>query len=105
MTPLGLFVAWSLDFSTIGPGTWLLLVFYALAASVGTVWLWMTGLQTVPAARAGVFAVMLPISTAGVGVLVLGETLSGWQLLAFAIFLAGVVLATLPARAPTAAVK
>jgi drug/metabolite transporter (DMT)-like permease len=105
MTPLGLFVAWTFDFSAVGSGTWLLLVFYALAASVGTVWLWMTGLQTVPAARAGVFTVMLPISAAGVGVLVLGETLSGWQLLAFAICLAGVVLATLPARAPVAKVK
>lgn len=105
MTPLGLFVAWTFDFSAVRSGTWLLLVFYALAASVGTVWLWMTGLQTVPAARAGVFTVMLPISAAGVGVLVLGETLSGLQVLAFAICLAGVVLATLPARAPVAAVK
>ena len=105
MTPLGLFVAWTFDFSAVRPGSWWLLVFYALAASVGTVWLWMTGLQTVPAARAGVFTVMLPISAAGVGVLVLGETLSGLQMLAFAICLAGVVLATLPARAPTATVK
>ena len=28
---------------------WLLLLFYALAASIGTVWLWMRGLQQVPA--------------------------------------------------------
>jgi drug/metabolite transporter (DMT)-like permease len=101
MTPLGLFVAWSFDFSEVQSGTWYLLVFYALAASVWTVWLWMTGLQTVPAARAGVFTVMLPMSAAAVGVLLLGETLQGLQLLAFAICLAGVVLATLPARAKT----
>ncbi len=56
----------------------------------------MTGLQTVPAAKAGVFTVMLPISAALVGVLVLGETLNGLQLLAFALALLGMVLATLP---------
>jgi drug/metabolite transporter (DMT)-like permease len=98
MTPLGLYAAWSFDFGTVTQGTWLLLVFYALAASVWTVWLWMTGLRTVPVARAGVFTVMLPISAAAVGVLALGETLSGIQLFAFALCLAGVVLATLPGR-------
>jgi drug/metabolite transporter (DMT)-like permease len=98
MTPLGLYAAWQFDFATMLPATWLLLVFYALAASVVSVWLWMTGLQTVPAAKAGVFTVMLPISAALVGVLVLGETLQGLQLLAFGVCLAGMVLATLPVR-------
>ena len=98
MTPMGLFMAWSFDFAGVALSTWILLVFYALAASVWTVWLWMTGLQTIPAAKAGVFTVMLPISAAAVGVLVLGERLSSVQLLAFAIALLGVVLATLPSR-------
>jgi drug/metabolite transporter (DMT)-like permease len=64
------------------------------------VWLWMTGLKVVPAAQAGVFTVMLPVSAALVGVLVLGETLGGLQLLAFAAALAGVVLATVPYGSP-----
>jgi drug/metabolite transporter (DMT)-like permease len=99
MTPFGLYAAWAFDFGSVKPGIWLLLVFYALAASVWTVWLWMTGLKTVPAAQAGVFTVMLPISAALVGVGVLGERLSGTQLLAFGLCLGGVVLATLPTRA------
>ncbi|MBC7918792.1 MAG: DMT family transporter [Rhodoferax sp.] len=98
MTPLGLYAAWSFNFSGVGPGSWTLLVFYALAASVWTVWLWMTGLKTVPAAQAGVFTVMLPVAAALVGVLVLGETLSGLQLLAFGLAMVGVVLATLPQK-------
>jgi len=65
---------------------------------VWTVWLWMTGLKHVPASRAGVFTVMLPISAALVGVLVLGEPLGGLQLLAFGIALLSVVLATLPGK-------
>ncbi len=73
-------------------------MFYALAACVWTVWLWMTGLKAVPAAQGGVFSVMLPVSAALVGVLVLGESLTVWQWAAFAIALASMLLATLPSR-------
>lgn len=102
MTPLGLYAVWQFDLSSVTTGTWLLLLFYSLAASVGTVWLWMTGLQTIPAAKAGVFTVMLPISAALVGVFALDETLTEVQLLAFGIALLGVILATLPVRASRA---
>jgi drug/metabolite transporter (DMT)-like permease len=98
VTPLGLWAAWRFDFATVRPGIWLLLLFYSLAASVWTVWLWMTGLKRVPAAQAGVFTVMLPVSAAVVGVFALGEPFGGLQLIAFAAALAGVVLATLPSR-------
>ncbi|CAM8656134.1 RhaT Permeases of the drug/metabolite transporter (DMT) superfamily [Comamonadaceae bacterium] len=98
MTPLGAYVAWSFDFGAVTAGSWLLLLFYSLAASVWTVWLWMSGLKNVPASRAGVFTVMLPISAAVVGVLVLGEPLGGLQMVAFGIALLSVVLATLPGR-------
>ena len=94
VTPFGAYAAWSFDFAAVRPGLWLLLLFYGLAASVWTVWLWMTGLRHVPASRAGVFTVMLPVSATAVGVLALGETLSPLQALALGISLAGVVLAT-----------
>ena len=97
--PFGLWLAWRFDFGSVHAGTWALLLFYALAACMWTVWLWMTGLKSVPAAQAGVFTVLLPISAALVGVLVLGEQLTGAQMLAFCIALAGVLLATLPSRA------
>jgi len=94
ITPLGAWHALHFDFGAPGALTWAQLVFYALAASVVTVWLWMWGLQTVPAASAGVFTVMLPIGAAAVGVLLLGEKVSLLQFLAFAIALLGVFLAT-----------
>lgn len=97
-TPLGLYSAWGFDFAAVRPSTWLLLIFYALAACMWTVWLWMTGLRVVPASRSGVFTVMLPVSATLVGVLFLGESLGTPQWLALALALAGVVLATLPAR-------
>jgi len=98
VTPFGLYAALRFDFGSVTPGVWALLLFYSLAASVWTVWLWMTGLKVVPAAQAGVFTVMLPISAALVGVLFLGETLGGLQMAAFLAALAGVVLATAPVR-------
>ncbi|WP_156372176.1 DMT family transporter [Acidovorax sp. Leaf78] len=98
-TPAGLYVALGFDFGAVGWTTWALLVFYALAACMWTVWLWMTGLKAVPAAQGGVFSVLLPLSAALVGVLALGESLTGLQLFAFVIALASVLLATLPSRA------
>jgi drug/metabolite transporter (DMT)-like permease len=45
---------------------------------------------------------MLPVAAAVVGVVVLGEPFTGVQAIAFALALAGVVLATLPsARSPS----
>ena len=98
VTPLGLWAAWRFDFSSVAAPSWWLLVFYSLAASVWTVWLWMTGLKTIPASRAGVFTVFLPVSAAAVGVLFLGESLGPLQALAFGVALLGVVLATLPTK-------
>ena len=104
VTPLGLWQALRFDFSVVRPGIWALLVFYAFAASIITVWLWMTGLRRVPASSAGVFSVFLPITAAAVGVLLLGEHFSGVQAMAYGVALAGVVLATWPSRtAPTPA--
>ncbi|HUG57620.1 MAG TPA: DMT family transporter [Candidimonas sp.] len=97
-TPFGIYAALSFDFPGVPAGMWLLLLFYALAASVWTVWLWMTGLRSIPASRAGVFTVMLPVSAAVVGILALGETLGGMQIAAFALALAGLLLATLPSK-------
>lgn len=98
VTPLGLWQAMKFDFSVVSPTMWLLLLFYSMAASIWTVWLWMTGLKTVPASQAGVFTVMLPIAAAAVGVLLLGEQMSSLQMAAFGVALVGVVLATLPEK-------
>lgn len=102
VTPFGLYAATRFDFASVSTGIWWLLLFYSLAASVWTVWLWMTGLKVVPAAQAGVFTVMLPVSAAVVGIVALGETMNALQATAFAAALAGVVLATAPSgRSPS----
>jgi drug/metabolite transporter (DMT)-like permease len=98
ITPLGIWQAMSFDFSTVQPTMWGGLVVYALAASVWTVWLWMTGLKTVAASRAGVFTIFLPIASALVGVAFLNESFTPLHSVAFALALAAVLLATWPSR-------
>jgi drug/metabolite transporter (DMT)-like permease len=96
VTPLGLWQALSFDFGAVAAASWWLLLFYSITASMVTVWLWMTGLKHVQAAKAGIFTVLLPVSAAAVGVLLLGEKFSAAQAAALALALAGVVLATWP---------
>jgi drug/metabolite transporter (DMT)-like permease len=98
VAPFGLWQAAGFDFTAVPLPTWAVLLFYSLAASMVTVWLWMTGVRHVPASQAGVFTVMLPVTAAAVGVLFLGEQFSSAQAAAFALALAGVVLATWPGR-------
>ena len=96
VTPFGLWQALRFDFSSVPVNAWALLLFYSMAASVVTVWLWMTGLKPVPASSAGVFSVLLPVSAAAVGVVFLNERFDAAQAAAFGLALAGVVLATWP---------
>jgi drug/metabolite transporter (DMT)-like permease len=103
VTPLGAWQAWRFDFGAVPPASWWLLLFYSIAASMVTVWLWMTGLKHVPAASAGIFTVLLPISAGTVGVALLGEHFSASQAAAYALALAAVALATWPVRAPAVA--
>ncbi|CAM5194179.1 hypothetical protein CDEN61S_00460 [Castellaniella denitrificans] len=91
MLPAGAWAAWGFDFGAVSWPVWGLLLFYGLASS-WTVWLWMTGLRRVPASRAGVFIVMLPVGSACVGVWMLDEPFGVSQALAFGLALAGLLL-------------
>jgi drug/metabolite transporter (DMT)-like permease len=104
-TPLGLWQASRFDFAAVRADTWALLVFYALAASMVTVWLWMKVLRHVPAPQAGVFTVFLPLAAAAVGVLWLGESAGLAHAVALGLALAGLLLATWPASRPALAAR
>jgi len=94
--PLGMWQIARVDFSAIAAGTWLLLVFYALAASVVAVALWMSGLRRISAGVAGVFTVALPLSSTAVAVGVLGEVLTWLDATALSFALAAILLAAWP---------
>ncbi len=96
MLPLGIWQYLKTDFTfaQLGTNQWALLLFYAFAASVGSVWLAMNGLRHVPASRAGVLTIGLPIAAVSVGALVLNEPLTWLHGLAFAACAAALVLIT-----------
>lgn len=94
-TPMGIYLITKFDFAAIYWQQWGLLIFYALCASIITVWLWMTGLKTVPASSAGIFTAMLPISATLVGV-AMGEHFSGIHTAALLLAISGIILATWP---------
>ncbi len=96
VAPLALWQLPGFDFAGVRLADWTLLLFYSLAASMGAVWLWMRGLQGVSASQAGVFTVMLPLSSAAVGILWLGEHAGPMHAVALVLALVAVYLAARP---------
>lgn len=96
--PFGLYIAMQFDFSTVTITQWGLVMFYALNASVFTVWLWMKGLKNIPASSAGIFTIMLPISTTLIGI-ALGEHFTFIHGIAFLFALLSIFLGTWRPRA------
>ncbi|WP_432721458.1 DMT family transporter [Jeongeupia wiesaeckerbachi] len=99
MLPLGVFAARSFDFSAVALDTWALVIWYGLAASVFSFWLWMKGIRHVPGQLAGVFTAVLPVAAAGYGIIVLGEQPTLAHGIALLCVLAGIAIASLQASA------
>ncbi|GHA75429.1 membrane protein [Formosimonas limnophila] len=93
-TPLGLYQSTQVDWGSVSFGAWALLVFYAVSASQIAPWLWFRGLKSIPASRAGVMTVALPLTAAALGIYLFGETWTVWHTFAFVCALFGVVLVT-----------
>jgi drug/metabolite transporter (DMT)-like permease len=102
ITPFGLVQLARFDLGSVTLPLWALLVFYALAASLFAVWMWVAGLKHVPANQAGVFTVALPIAATAVGVFVLGEPFTALHAVAMALAAAGMVLITSAPRSKPA---
>jgi drug/metabolite transporter (DMT)-like permease len=101
--PMGLWQLARLDIAALPAGRWLLLGYYAIAASILAPWLWMSGLRSVRAGQAGAFTVALPLTATAIAVGVLGET-AGWRhALALGFALLAIRLSAEPAVAPALA--
>lgn len=96
-------VLWSLAFLTpffwlvdghLPPASSLWLVLYAgIPTSALSPWLWMQGITLLGANRTAIYMNLLPVMTAGLAVLTLGETLTRSHWVGGGLTLAGVVLA------------
>lgn len=96
MLPFGVVGLMAVDYAALTPGHWALIVWYGLAASVFSFFLWMRGIRHVSAQLAGVFTAMVPVAATAYGVIFLGERLAPAQGAALALTVAGIVLAALP---------
>lgn len=96
MLPLGVVGLMAVDYAALTPGHWALIVWYGLAASVFSFFLWMRGIRHVSAQLAGVFTAMVPVAATAYGVIFLSERLTVAQGAALALTVAGIVLAALP---------
>ncbi len=96
MLPLGVVGLMAVDYASLTPGHWALILWYGLAASVFSFFLWMRGIRHVSAQLAGVFTAMVPVAATAYGVIFLDERLTVSQGAALALTVAGIVLAALP---------
>ncbi|MEZ5741761.1 MAG: DMT family transporter [Burkholderiaceae bacterium] len=94
MTPFGLVQALDYPFASLDASLWGLLVFYAIAASMVSTWLWLSGLKYVPASQSGVFTIAMPLAATVVGVVFLGERFGWPHAVSFALAAAGIALIT-----------
>lgn len=79
--------------------------YLALVGTAGAYTLWFRGLERLPAASVSLLGQLSPVVAAGLGWLVLGQALSGWQLVGAAVAVGGVVAgqAAVPPPAPVPA--
>jgi drug/metabolite transporter (DMT)-like permease len=82
--PFGIWAMPQFNLASVSLGNWLLLLFYAFAASVLSTIMWLTGLSKVPASQAGVFSIALPIAAMLMGVAFLNEQLTIFHAIALA---------------------
>ncbi|KWA26118.1 multidrug DMT transporter permease [Burkholderia territorii] len=95
MLPLGATAMWHFDYASVPAGTWALVVWYGLSASIFSFWLWMKGIRHVPGSLAGVFSAVLPVAAAAYGIAFLGERPTFAHGIALACVVTGIVLASL----------
>lgn len=86
----GLRFAWG----SVPVNAWLLIVYYAVTASVLSFFLWYKGVAKVEASRAGLFTGMMPISAALIAVLFLGEAFTWFHAVGMLFVLGSIYIGT-----------
>ena len=91
-------VALSADSLAIPAQGWSMVLFAGLASSIFAAYCWMRGLATLGAERTSVFMNLMPLCTALIAVIALGEPIHGYHLLGGGLILTGVMLSQLKPR-------
>ena len=102
--PLGVIGGYELMSSPIGaitPTVVVGLVYISVLASVAAFMAWSVGIKGIGAARGSIFLNLIPVFTAVIAVLTLGERIGPVQLIGGSLVIGGVTLASLRGRKPT----
>ena len=102
--PLGVIGGYELMSSPIGaitPTVVVGLVYISVLASVAAFMAWSVGIKGIGAARGSIFLNLIPVFTAVIAVLTLGERIGLVQLIGGSLVIGGVTLASLRGRKPT----
>ena len=92
-----------MDWTAVSTTSWLLMIGSSLLALVFAYMVWYTAVQRIGSARTSIYSNLTPVVAMAIGALLLGERVSGWQLVGAALILSGLAvarLAQLPADAP-----
>ena len=102
--PLGVIGGYELmsrPIGTITPTVVVGLVYISVLASVAAFMAWSVGIKGIGAARGSIFLNLIPVFTAVIAVLTLGERIGLVQLIGGSLVIGGVTLASLRGRKPT----
>ena len=102
--PLGVIGGYELmsrPIGTITPMVVVGLVYISVLASVAAFMAWSVGIKGIGAARGSIFLNLIPVFTAVIAVLTLGERIGPVQLIGGSLVIGGVTLASLRGRKPT----
>lgn len=92
-------LALSADSLAIPAQGWSMVLFAGLASSIFAAYCWMRGLASLGAERTSVFMNLMPLCTALIAVISLGEPIHGYHLLGGGLILSGVMLSQFKPRA------
>ncbi|MNR27819.1 EamA-like transporter family protein [compost metagenome] len=98
-------VALSADSLAVPAEGWGLVLFAGLASSLLAAYCWMRGLAAMGAERTSVFMNLMPLCTALIAVISLGEPIHGHHLLGGGLILTGVMISQFKPRARPALVE
>jgi drug/metabolite transporter (DMT)-like permease len=102
--PLGVIGGYELmsrPIGTITPTVVVGLIYISVLASVAAFMAWSVGIKGIGAARGSIFLNLIPVFTAVIAVLTLGERIGLVQLIGGSLVISGVTLASLRGRKPT----
>ncbi|MNC36322.1 aromatic amino acid exporter [compost metagenome] len=98
-------VALNADSLAVPAEGWGLVLFAGLASSIFAAYCWMRGLATLGAERTSVFMNLMPLCTALLAVITLGEPIHGYHLLGGGLILTGVMISQFRPRVRPALVE